>query len=44
MSSAESQLGLLDSVVRSAERLCEGELCCLGQRKKVSSLCLLYNI
>ena len=29
MSLAKSHLGLLDSIVRSAERLCEGELCCL---------------
>ena len=28
MSCAESHLRLLGSVVRSAERLCEGELCC----------------
>ena len=28
MSSAEFHLGLLDSIVRSAEKLCEGELCC----------------
>ena len=44
MSSAESHLNLLDSVVRSAERLCEGELCSLGHRRKVSTLCLLYAI
>ena len=44
MSSAESHLGLLDIVVRSAKRLCEGELCCLGYRKKVSVLCSLYGI
>ena len=44
MSSAESHLGLLDSIVRSAEWLCEGELCCLGNRRKVSVLCLLYKI
>ena len=43
MSSTESHLGLLDSIVRSAERLCEDELCCLGHRK-VSALCLLYKI
>ena len=36
MSSAESYLGFLDSVVRSAERLCDGKLCCLGHRRKVS--------
>ena len=28
MSSVESHLGLLDSIVRNAERLYEGELCC----------------
>ena len=45
MSSAESHSGLLDSIARSAERLCEGELCCLGHRRKVViALCLLYKI
>ena len=44
MSSLESYLGLLDSVVRSANGLYEGELCCLAHRKKVSALCLLYKI
>ena len=39
-----SHFGLLDSIVRSAERLCEGELCCLAHRRKVSALCLLYKI
>ena len=35
LSSAEFHLGLLDSVVRSAERLCGvEELCCLGHRLK----------
>ena len=34
-SSAESHLGLLDSIICSAERLCEGELCCLGLRMKL---------
>ena len=29
MSSAESHLSLLDSVILRAKRLCEGELCCL---------------
>ena len=43
-SSAESHLEFLDSIVRSAERLCKGELCCLGHRKKVSALCLVYRI
>ena len=27
-----------------AERLCESELCCLGNRRKVSAWCLLYKI
>ena len=44
MSSAESYLNLLNSVVRSAERLGEGILCCLGHRRKVSALWLLYKI
>ena len=44
MSSAESHLGLLDSIVRNAEWLCEGELCCLRHRIKISALCLLYEI
>ena len=35
MSSAESHLRLLDSVVRSAEMLCEGELCCLGTERRL---------
>ena len=33
MSSPGSHLGLQDSVVRSTERLSEGELCCLGHIK-----------
>ena len=44
MSPAESHLSLRDRVVRSADRLCENELCCLGHRKGVSALCLLYKI
>ena len=44
MSSTESHLDLLDSIVRSAERLCECELCCLGRRRKTSTLCLLCKI
>ena len=40
--SAEAHLNLLYSVVRSAEGLCEGELYCLGYRRKVNALCLLY--
>ena len=42
MSSAESHLGLLDGIVRSAVRFREGELCFLRNRRKVSALCLLY--
>ena len=38
---AESHLGLLDSIFRREERLCEGELCSLAHRRKVSALCLL---
>ena len=41
--SAESHLSLPDSVVRSAESLCGGELFCLWHRKCVSALCLFYN-
>ena len=44
MSSAESHLGLLDSMDHNAERLYDDELCCLGHRKKASALCLLYKI
>ena len=44
MSSAKSFLGLLDSIFRSAERLCEGELCCLRHRKVISALGLLDKI
>ena len=44
MSPAKSHLDLLDSIVRSAERLCESELCCLGHKRKVSALCLLHKI
>ena len=40
----ESHLGLLDSIVRNVERLCEGEVCCFGHRKKASALCLLYKV
>ena len=39
MSSTDSHLRLLNSIVRSAERLCEGELCSLGHRRKVNALC-----
>ena len=44
MPSSESHLCLLDSIVRSVEWLCEGELSCLGHRKKASALCLLNKI
>ena len=44
MSSAESHLSLLDSVVRRAERLCDCQLVCLGHRRKVSALCFLYVV
>ena len=33
---------LLDSVVRSAKRLCESKLRYLGHRSKLRTLCLLY--
>ena len=44
ISSVEGHLCLLDSIIRSAERLREGELCCLTHRRMVSALCLLYEI
>ena len=44
MSLAESHVSLLDSIVRSAERLCAGELYCLAHRIMASALCLLYEI
>ena len=37
-------VGVLDDIVRSAKRLCEGEISCLGHRRKVSALCWLYKI
>ena len=42
----ESYLGLLDSIVRSAERLCDGELCCFGtEGRLVPCVCSLrFNI
>ena len=43
MSLAESHLGLLGSIVRSAERLRKSGLCCFGHKRKVSALCLLYR-
>ena len=39
-SSAESHLGLLDSIVRNAERLCEGGHCCFRHRWEGSTLCV----
>ena len=39
-----SYLGWLDGIVRSAEKLCDGELCCLGYRRKVNILYLRYKI
>ena len=44
VSSEESHLGLLDSIVRSAEKSSEGELCYLEHRKRFSALCLLCEI
>ena len=44
MSSAGFHLSLPDSIVRSAERLHDGKLHCLGNRKTVSAFCLLYEI
>ena len=38
ISSVESHLGLLNSIARSAERLCGGEHCCLRHRRKLSAL------
>ena len=43
MSSAKSQLGLPDSIVRSAERLYEVELYCLGHRRNVTTALGLLN-
>ena len=40
MSSEESHLGLLDRVVCSAQKLCEGKLSCLERRTKVRALCV----
>ena len=37
MPSAKFHLSLLDSVVSNAEKLCEGEICCLWHRRKVIS-------
>ena len=44
MSSAESLWGLLGSVVHSAVRSGEGELCCLGHKRKASALYLLHRL
>ena len=38
MSSAESHLSFLDSVVHGVEELCECELCCMGHRRKENAL------
>ena len=38
MSSTKIHMGLVDSVVLSTERLCQGELCYLGHRKNGSAL------
>ena len=43
MSSTKSHSDFLDSIVRSAERLCEGELHRLRHRSKVSAFCLLHK-
>ena len=44
MLSAEFHLGLMDSIVGSAERLCEDKIFCLGHRKKVSSALRLLKV
>ena len=44
ISSAESHLDLPGSIVRSAERLCEDELCNVAHRRKASALYLLCKI
>ena len=44
MLSAKSHLSLLYNIVRSAEKLFGDELCCLGHRRRVSVLWLLYVI
>ena len=44
MSSTESHLCTLDSIVLSAERFSEDELRCLGHRRKVGALYLLFKI
>ena len=44
MTSEEYHLDLLDIFACSLERLCGSELCCLEHRRKVSALCLLYEI
>ena len=43
MSSAESHMVWLDIIAHSAKRMCEGELCCLGHRRKVS-LCPVFAL
>ena len=42
--SDKSHLGLMDSIVRSAEILFADKLCCLAHRRKVSAFYLLYEI
>ena len=44
MSSAESHLSLLDSIVLQCGKAVWGWTLLLGHRKKVSALCLLYEI
>ena len=44
MSTEVSHLSLLDRVVCCAERMYEVEHCCLGHRKKINAICLLYYI
>ena len=40
ISSAESRLSLVDRAIRSAEMLCEAELCTLRHRSRVSEFAL----
>ena len=44
ISSADSHLSALDSIVRSSERLCEGGFLYLAHGRKASALCLLCKI
>ena len=43
MLSVEFHLSLLDRAVHSAQSLYEGQFHCLGHRRRVSALCLLYE-